>query len=148
MAHHRKAIRDRLKMTLTGLASTGANVFQSRKTPVEPAMLPALCIYTLDEGSEVHSMGSSRSLLRNLSLIVQGIAVNNDNLDDSLDQLCLEVETAIGADPAFGARGYDCTLTSTAISLIDSGEAKTGSAIMTFALRYRTLAADPSTNSI
>ena len=148
MPHHRKSIRDAVVMRLTGLASTGANVFPTRRYPLEPASLPALCIYTLSEASQIHNMGDGRSLLRALELVVEAVAAVNDTLDDTLDQLCLEVETAIGTDASFANRVYDCSLASTAIAIRGEGEKETGSAVMTFALRYRTPAADPSQNSI
>ena len=54
MANHlRRQIRERAATTLTGLATTGSNVFQSRFYPMESAGLPGLCIYTKDETAEI-----------------------------------------------------------------------------------------------
>ena len=44
MAHVRKLIRDNITTTLTGLTTTGSNVFQTRFFPLEDTKLPALCI--------------------------------------------------------------------------------------------------------
>lgn len=148
MPHHRKALRDAVVTALTGLASTGARVYPTRTYPVDAAALPALCVYTLSEASEVHNMGAARSLLRVLDLAVEAVAQVNDTLDDTLDQICLEVETAIGADPTLGGKCYDCSLAATKIAVRGEAEKETGSAVLSFALRYRTRAGDPSVNSI
>jgi len=148
MAHLRKRIRDAVVTALTGLASTGPRVYPTRVYPIQPGALPALCVYTLSEASEVHSMGPDRALLRQLDLVVQAVAKVNDTLDDTLDQICLEVEGAIGTAPTLGGLCYDCTLASTRITVEGEGEKETGSAVMVFSLRYRSRAADPSINAI
>ena len=55
MAHARKQIRDQLKTTLTGLTTTGSNVFNSRV--YDHDALPCISIYTLSEelGDESHN---------------------------------------------------------------------------------------------
>lgn len=146
--HMRKVIRDAVVAALTGLTSTGSNVHATRTQPLEAGHLPALCVYTLDENSELHNMGPGRSLLRDLSLVVEAVAQANGEIDDTLDQIALEVEAAMNADTTFGGKTYDCFLASTRIAVRGAGEKDTGSAVMTFMLRYRTLAANPSTNSI
>ena len=150
MAHHRKVIRDAVVTALTGLATTGSSVYPTRTYPLDEAKLPALCVYTISEDSAVDSMKvSTRGLRRSLELAVEGIAVNNGALDEALDQIALEVETAIGADPTFAGKCYDCTLSQTRIS-VRGGESQKeiGSVVMTFAVTYRTKASDPSTNAI
>ena len=52
MANHvRQQIRERIGTTLTGLTTTGSNVFESRVYPLEDSKLPALIIYTKSEES-------------------------------------------------------------------------------------------------
>jgi len=53
MANHiRQQIREKFGTLLTGLTTTGSNVYQSRVYPLENANLPALIIYTKSEESE------------------------------------------------------------------------------------------------
>ena len=88
MANHlRRQIRERAATTLTGLTTTGSNVFQSRVYPMESAGLPGLCIYTTDEAIEMQSMGATRHVSRDLTLIVEGYATASANVDDTLDQI-------------------------------------------------------------
>ena len=57
MANHlRRQIRERVATMLTGLSSTGSNVFQSHVYPLETADFPALCVYTQEEEIEVDEL--------------------------------------------------------------------------------------------
>lgn len=147
MAHHRKIIRDAVVTALTGLASTGSNVFATRRYPVAAAQLPALCVYTLSEDSKVDSMGTNRSLERNLDLIIEAVTQVNDTLDDTLDQICLEVEMALGIGLTIGGQVHNCNLASTRIAIRGDAETETGSAVMNFSVTYRTRANDPATST-
>ena len=62
MANHlRRQIREEVAVNLlTGLSTTGSNVFQSHVYPLENADLPALCVYTQEEEEEVDAMGNPR----------------------------------------------------------------------------------------
>ena len=46
MAHIRKTIRENIVTTLTGLATTGSSVYETRIFPINYAKLPALMVYT------------------------------------------------------------------------------------------------------
>ena len=71
MANHiRQQIRERVGTTLTGLTTTGSNVFQSRVYNLEDSKLPAIIIYTKSEDSELLEMGSTRTLQRNFAEII------------------------------------------------------------------------------
>ena len=43
--HVRQQIRERIATTITGLSTTGSNVFQSRVYPLDVDSLPALLVY-------------------------------------------------------------------------------------------------------
>ena len=101
MANHlRRQIRERVGTTLTGLSTTGSNVFQSRMYPMESAGLPGLFIYTQNEDVSIDAMCATRTVGRDLELIVEGYATGS-NLDDTLDQIGKEVETALAGDIGF-----------------------------------------------
>ena len=72
MANHiRQQIRERVGTVLTGLTTTGSNVFETRVYPLENTNLPALVIYTKDETSEPLVMSTDRVMSRVLELIVE-----------------------------------------------------------------------------
>jgi hypothetical protein len=125
MANHlRRQIRERAATTLTGLTTTGSNVFQSRVYPMESAGLPGLCIYTTDEAIEIQSMGGTRNVSRDLTLIVEGYATDSANVDDTLDQIGKEVEIAMSGDITLNDLAQDSYLSSVEITL--SGDGSTG----------------------
>lgn len=143
MAHARKTIRDGVVQLLSNLASTTSHVHATRTQPLEAAQLPALCIYTLEESSELDVL-TPRKMLRQLTLIVEAVAQVNDTLDDTLDQICLEVEQVLVANFTLGGLVKDCRLVSTKIAVRGAGEKDTGSAVMSFDVLYRTLCSDAS----
>lgn len=145
MAHARKSIRDAALQTLTGLPTTGARVHATRLFPIEPADLPALCLYTFNEESGFDTLATPRKSLRRLELAVEIVAQVNDTLDDALDAIALEVEAQLGTNFTLNGTAKDCELQSTKISVRGEGEKQTGSAVLIFGVTYRTLAADPST---
>ena len=83
---------------LTGLSSTGNNVFQSHVCPLENDDLPSLCIYTQDEEIEIGVTGDPRVYHSAMILIVDGYAQKSSNLDDQLDQIGIEVQFAMAGD--------------------------------------------------
>ena len=90
MAHARKTIRDRIVSDLTGLTTTGSNVFKSRVYPIASNLLPGLAIYTLGEQIDYASIGAARLQQRVLSVSVDVYVKGTSNYDDTLDQICLE----------------------------------------------------------
>ena len=125
MANHlRRQIRERAATTLTGLSTTGSNVFQSRVYPMESAGLPGLCIYTTEETVEIQSMGGTRNVSRDLTLIVEGYATDSANVDDTLDQIGKEIEIAMSGDITLNDLAQDSYLSSVEITL--SGDGSTG----------------------
>ena len=137
MANHlRRQIRERAASTLTGLSTTGSNVFQTRVYPMESAGLPGLCIYTTDETVELSTIGSIRTLFRRLDLMVEGYAKASANLDDSLDQIAKEVEIAMAADIGLNSLAHDSYLTATENVFSREGEQPIGVIQMSYSVVY------------
>ena len=57
-----------------------------------------LCIYTKDESAEISVMGATRTVQRELNLMVEGYVKTATNLDDTLDQIGKEIEVAMAGD--------------------------------------------------
>jgi hypothetical protein len=104
MAHHvRKQIRDAAVTALTGLATTGANVFASRVYQLQDAELPALKIDTKDERTDWHAMGgAAASLDRRVTLLVEACVKENTTYNDTIDQICAEVEAVLAGNTLGG----------------------------------------------
>jgi len=67
MANHvRQQIREYFGSTLTGLTTTGSNVYESRVYTLQDNTLPSLVIYTKNETSEPIVIGTNRLMSREL----------------------------------------------------------------------------------
>ena len=137
MAHKRKQIRDRLKTLLSGLPSTGTNVFASRKYPLNKAKLPGLLIYTDEEVSEAGAM--RRSLDRTVAAKIQGyVKPNAGAIDDDLDEIAEDVEAAIESDPKLGGLALFTILESSTMEFDTESDRPVGIITMTYQIQYRT----------
>lgn len=139
MANHiRQQIRERVGTTLTGLSTTGSNVYQSRVYNLENSDLPALIIYTRSEDTELLEMGSTRTLERNLSLVVEAYVKANSNYDDTIDTIAKEIESAMGADVTHNNLARDSFLDSTEINYNGEGEQPIAVMTMVYNINYQT----------
>ena len=144
MPHARRSIVLAAVQALTGLATTGSRVHASRAWPVEAANTPCLLVYARTERSAPMTMkGAARRLARELTLAVEGVVAETDDSDATLDQVALEVETALAADPTLGGVCMDLVLTSTDIEARADGEFRAGRIRLEFAVTYHTAANAP-----
>ena len=121
---------------LTGLTTTGSNVFETRIYPLENTNLPALVIYTKNETSEPLVISTNRLMSRELELIVEIYVKQTSNFDDQVDKICKEVEVAISADTTLNGLAKDCFLQSTEIEYNTEGEQPLSYAVLTFLTNY------------
>lgn len=137
MANHiRQQIREKIGTTLTGLTTTGSNVYESRVYPLENTNLPALIIYTKSETSEPIVIGTDRVMSRELLVVVEAYAKATSNFDDSIDTISKEVEAAIAADRTLDGLAKDTYLESTEIEFNAEGEKPLGYVSLTFLTNY------------
>jgi len=150
MANHiRRQIREAFAAQVTGLATTGANVFQSRIQNLAATDLPALRIYTEQEGVQDDDILAVPYLQhREITLRVEAVAKASANLDDTLDQICLEVEQAIGASQSSSTLGglarLHCSLTGTQIQFDGSTDINAGIATMSWKVTALTMSNAPN----
>ena len=137
MANHiRQQIREYIGTTLTGLTTTGSNVYESRVYPLENAKLPALIVYTKSETSEPIVIGTDRVMSRELTVVVEGYAKATSDFDDTIDTISKEVEQAIAADRTLDGKAKDTYLESTEIEFNGEGEKPLGYVSLTFLANY------------
>ena len=99
MAHLRTQIRTAVVSALTGLATTGSRVHASRLRPTQA--LPCLLIETNDERIEQTIQAVQQ---RTLNVTVRAYAKVTATVDDTLDQIALETETALAAAGSLGGK--------------------------------------------
>jgi hypothetical protein len=140
MANHvRRQIREGVATALTGLATTGARVFQSRVYPLQTTELPGLLVRTINETSTPITIESPATLDRTLRIAVVAVAKATADVDDVLDQIAKEVETALAFPvAALGALVKSLALVASEIEIV-AAEQPTGQATLTFEAVYFTL---------
>ena len=138
MANHlRRQIRERIAADVTGLVTTGSNVFQARVYPLEDASLPCLLVYSTSEESEILNQGTPRLLSRTLNITIQGVAAETSDVDDKLDLIAKEVESALSADRDINSLAQDSFLTSTEIEINADGAKTVGTLRLNYQIDYR-----------
>jgi hypothetical protein len=137
MANHvRQQIREYFGTTLTGLTTTGANVYESRVYTLQEDTLPSLVIYTKSETSEPIVIGTDRVMSRELSVVVEAYCKATSNFDDTIDTISKEVEEAVMADRTLGGLAKDTYVESTEIEYTGEGEQPVGYVTLTFLTNY------------
>ncbi len=145
MAHVRKQIRDAVITAVTGLTTTGSNVFRSRIYPLEQTKLPGLCVFTRSEVVEFDTLTISRSVSRVLDVIIEGYVSATSNYDDTLDQIAVEVEEALAADVTLGGLAKDTQVTAFEADFSGDGEQPVAVGRFTVTVQYRTAENDVET---
>jgi len=145
MAHVRKQIRDAIVTALTGLTTTGSNVFRSRIYPLEQTKLPGICIFTRSEAVEFDTLTMARSINRVLDVQVEAYVSATANYDNTLDQIAVEVEEALSADVTFGGLAKDTQVTSFEADFSGDGEQPVAVGRFTVTVQYRTAENDVET---
>lgn len=139
--HVRQQIRDAAVGLLTGLTTTGSRVHASRIRPLEAGSLPCLLVTT---DAEDIAPGTAQNLLeRQLVLTVRGIARGTDTLDDTLDTIALEVETALAASPTLSGECTATALEAVRVVFDDDADRPIGEISLSYRCTYFTLAGTP-----
>ena len=135
MAHARQTIREAAATLLTGLTTTGSRVFQSRAVPQES--LPFLLITTNDEEIVPGTIGNL--IERQMELVVTGYAKQTSTVDEVLDTIAAEVETAMAGFT------YRNALKSRAVDFEETLEKPVGLIRLAFVCTYLTATGTPGT---
>jgi hypothetical protein len=145
MPHPRTVIRTAIRDVLLGATSAAARVYKTRVLPLRKVELPAIAVYTLEEPVTADSINTApRELTRQPAVTIEGWVKDTDgvDLDDALDDLALEIETAMHADPYLGGAAGESILSDTVIEVVEIGDRLLGMIALTYDVTYRTLAPD------
>lgn len=141
--HLHKQIRAALVAKLTGLTTTGSRVYANRLQPLPDAMQPTLLVTLDEERADVMTIGIV-TYDRTLDAVVTAVAKASSALDDTLDQMSKEVETALATGITVGGRVLDCLYSG--MSFEDEfGDKPAGAKRMTFSINFTAPAATPDT---
>lgn len=150
MTHHRRRqIRDRAKTQLLGLPTTGDQVFVGRTRELAQDHAPTWLVYARNESSDTDTQGPNGTLLRNLTLVLEGRARGEgenaaEDLENLLDTMAAEAEQVMALDFSMNGLAIEVTLTATEIEIIAPGEMHQGRTVLRYRVVYRTFEADPT----
>lgn len=145
MAHVRKQIRDDIVTTLTGLTTTGNNVFRTRVYPLESSKLPGLAIYTDSEEIEVQTITAPRTQVRTLTVTVDCYARGVSNFDNVLDTISEEIEEALATDLTRGGLAKDTRVTGFEADFSGDGDQPIANGKISIEVEYVTVENDVGT---
>ncbi len=144
MSHTHKQIRDALATALTGLTTSGSRVYPNRLYPMDTAELPGLRIYLDADAVEVETIHSPLVYMHDLSITVEACARSSSALDDTLDTMALEIETALANGITISGKKLEPVLTGSQYD-DEPGSPPVGVKRLTFSLAYFTASNDPQT---
>lgn len=139
--HERQAIRAAVVAQLVASStSAGARVYPMRQPPVRKVELPAICVYTDSEETDEESANTAARWLKRKALVAIEIwAEATTAVDDVLDALALEVETAMDQDDSLaGTAFWAWGPASTEIGITAIGDKPVGCCRMLYAVTYKT----------
>lgn len=145
MAHQRKLIRDAVLAALVDATDAEARVFNNRIAAWPVRILqdgPAISVYAVSE--EVDPGGarnsSPKKLNRVLQLGIEGVAVasGSGDVEDTLDELALQIERAMHRDQTFGDTCGTSTLVDTHLEVAENGETEIGNIRLLYEVEYFT----------
>ena len=92
--HVHRQILAALASALTGLTTSGANVFLERpeERPLQESELPALRVYAADESGGISEHGALRRRAWGLSATVECCVKAAPGAVDTIDEMCREIE--------------------------------------------------------
>ncbi|MBT4292879.1 hypothetical protein HOD41_09335 [bacterium] len=134
MSHARQQIRDAIIMQVTGLPTTGANVYQSRVRVFDT--LPCLNVLTISEDLDADNSQMRGIQARELQIDIEVRIKSPLNLDDSLDTIAVEIESAIADDSTLGGLVKFIELQGTEIEFDDDLEQPVGQMTMRWLCLY------------
>lgn len=134
--HLRNQIRDAVVTALTGLTTTTTHVYASREQDMQAANLPGLRIFTTEEAIVMLSMGIGRIRERTLTLLIEACVKATTSYDDTVDDICKEVEVALDASNTLGGLCKWIEPKQFALELSGDGDKVVAVGRMTFEVRY------------
>ena len=145
MTHARQTVRAAAVTDLTGLTTTGSNVFTSRVSPLESTEMPGWYVMLRDENSDWDASGT---FARTGDLVLEGWAEGGDGLEDKLDTMPAEAEAALyGSSGTLKAQLMNIDTPRTQIELPSGDDAsrRIGKIRILIPVTYRTGETDPTT---
>jgi len=149
MAHARESIRKAVVTAVTGLTTTGSRVTGRVLHTRKAAELPGLAVIVADDPESKSDLVQDETGVieaRDLPIRIEGRVYALTEVEDTLDDICAEVETALQANSGLAALivGGTLRLLSTRVELDGEGEKQVGVVTLEWLVTYRVDATAPT----
>jgi hypothetical protein len=141
MFHKRKLIREEIVSILINNVTlvNSNNIFETRIEPIyESGKIPAIAVYTNEESAERFSSGAiiyDRTLTLAIEILVQA----NNNIDDSIDAICKEIEAALNSSQYESSNNYQSIeYQGLDVAYIKDGRLPKAAARLNYSIKYET----------
>ena len=140
MPHPRQQIREAVVAALTGATAAGSRVYPTRWIANRRSEMPVISVSITDEPVDDNGDSAPREYFRRPSILVEAFVgeVAGTDVDDTVDDLATEIETAMDVDRFFGGVLSDSRLETTTINVDTEGDRLTGRLAITYAGLYFT----------
>jgi len=145
MSHAIQQIHDLIITKVTGLTTTGANVFSGRVHPIERSEMPCLLVSTGDESITYETTGGPRVQRREIVLEIDIVVSVNDTMETLMNTVQLEVENVLSADTKLGSNVLDMRYTGRAKFLSGDGEKQVGITRLNYLVPFEVVENAPDT---
>jgi hypothetical protein len=135
--HTRQHIRNCVKELLIDQTLTGARVFTHRIHALFEQELPCIIITTPRETATEFNQ-APRELKRELTLTIQGLVQATAGVENQLDLLAQEIESAMQQDPQLNSCVADSLLSETEMTVLTEGRLPLGSITLQYRVIYYT----------
>lgn len=143
MSHLRTQIRQRIVTNLTGLSTTGSNVYDTRVYPLAPNKLPGLAVYTKSESTEYETMSPPRTLRKTVTVVIEIYVKMTSTFDEVLDTIAAEIEAALYSDLTQNGLAFDTKVVSFEADFGGDAEQPLGQGIMEVEVVYAATEGSP-----
>lgn len=139
MAHIRQQLRTKAKAIVEG---AGITTFVNRDKQIAPAELPCAVITTDKDRVEPfigsgNRAGCGSRTNRIIDLIIRVYAQSFQNVDNALDDLCVDIENAFAADQTINTAYLE--LESTSINIYGEGDQPIAVATMSYKAEFKNI---------
>lgn len=145
MTHARQQLRDAVGTAVSGLTTTGANVYTGRVYPLQSDELPCLWVNTVAEDAEAQTIDFDAVLLRTVTVEIRGQARAVSDIADVLDNIAEEVETALAGTVSVGGKSVALEYAGAQIDFSGDIDQPVGTVAMRWTAQLFTLASAPGT---
>lgn len=143
MSHIRTQIRQRIVTNLTGLASTGSNVYDTRIYPLAENKLPGIAVYTKSESTLYETMSPPRTLRKTLTAVIEIYVKMTSTFDEVLDTIAAEIEAALYEDLTQNGLAFDTRIVSFEADFGGDADQPLGQGIMQVEVIYPSTEGSP-----